>query len=130
MPPRGRAWFLLLWFLPVVDLFAMGRILGYYAGRGVRVPRSHARLAMVERWVGYLPAGFLVGRWLGPLGALSLFLLGMLLAGPLEVLLMWKGRGPWRFLRGRGGRLLVWIFLLEGYNALGYFAVGILLGIL
>lgn len=122
---KGR---LLLWFLPVVDLFAMGRILGYYAERGIFVPRSHALLATVERWAGYLPAGFLLGRWLGPLKAFSLFLLAMLFAGPLEVLLMRRGRAPWRFLRGKGGKLLVEVFLLEGYNALGYFMLGAVMG--
>ncbi len=121
---------LLLWFLPVVDLLAMEKILRYYAEKGVLVPRSHAKLAMLERWVGYLPAGFLLGRWLGALRALSLFLLGVLLGGPVEVLLMWRGKTPWPFLRGKGGKLLVRIFLLEGYNVLGYFALGLLLGVL
>jgi hypothetical protein len=118
---------LLLWFLPVVDLFTLPRILAYYEGRGILVPRSHARLAMLERWAGYLPAGFLLGRWLRPLPSLLLFLFALLLAGPLEVFLMWRGRAPWRFLKGKGGKLLAGVFLLEGYNALGYFSLGLLL---
>ena len=120
---------LLLWFLPVVDLLTLPRILAYYRGRGILVPRSHAWLAMLERWAGYLPAGYLLGRWLGPLPSLLLFLLALALAGPPELFLMGRGRGPWRFLRGKGWRLLAGIFLLEGYNALGYFSLGLLLSL-
>jgi len=121
---------LLLWFLPLVDLMTMGKILEYYADRGIFIPRSHVFLATLERWAGYLPAGFLLGRWLGPLKAFSIFLLAMLFAGPLEVLLMSRGKTPWRFLRGKGKGLLMEVFLLEGYNALGYFMLGAMLGLL
>jgi len=129
-PGKGPSLKLLLWFLPVVDLFTLPRILGYYAARGIRVPRPHALLAMVERWAGYLPLGLLLGRWLGPLPSLLLFLAGMGLGGPLELLLMRRGRTPWGFLRGKEGTLLLRVFLLEGYNALGYFSLGLLLSLL
>jgi len=121
---------LLLWFLPVMDLLTLPRILAYYEDRGILVPRSHAWVAMLERWAGYLPAGYLLGRWLRPLPSLLLFLLVLLLAGPLELFLMGKGRGPWRFLKGKGWKLLTGVFLLEGYNALGYFCLGLLLSFL
>jgi hypothetical protein len=132
VPPSGKVSLLrlLLWFLPVVDLFTLPRILAYYKGKRILVPRSHAKLAMVERWAGYLPAGLLLGRWLGPPMSLLLFLFGLLLAGPPELFLMGRGRGPWGFLRGKGEKLLVGVFLLEGYNALGYFSLGLLLSLL
>jgi hypothetical protein len=51
----------LLWLLPVVDVFKLKDIMRYYRSLGVKVPDRHARLGLLERWIGYLPGGFVMG---------------------------------------------------------------------
>jgi hypothetical protein len=48
--------------------------------------------------------------------------------GPVELYLMLRGTRPWRFFRGKNRREVTKIFLLEGYNAIGYYFLGALLG--
>ncbi|KUO41066.1 MAG: hypothetical protein AVW06_01885 [Hadesarchaea archaeon DG-33-1] len=117
----------LLWLLPVVDVFALKRILKYYRSLGVRVPWGHAKAGVIERWVGYIPAGFaiswLAGFW--PTFLIALIVLALL--GPIELYLMCRGVWPWKFFVGRPFKSTTKIFLLEGYNAIGYYLLGALL---
>lgn len=121
---------ILVWLLPVVDVLILRRIVWYYRSIGVRVPWSHAKAGLAERWAGYLPVGFIIGRFVGFLSAL-LLVAGVLLAvGPIEFHLMAQGVRPWRFFKGKSRRLVARIFLLEGYNAIGYYLLGAALGAL
>ncbi|MDI6642745.1 MAG: hypothetical protein QMD95_01655 [Candidatus Hodarchaeaceae archaeon] len=120
----------LLWLLPIVDVFTLQRILKYYRSLGVRVPWGHAKAGLVERWVGYLPAGFIIGRFAGFILALLLMLAVLAVLGPIELWLMIKGVRPWKFFRGKDPIFVAKIFLLEGYNAVGYFLLGAALGAL
>jgi hypothetical protein len=121
---------ILLWLLPVVDVFSLGKILSYYSSLGVEVPIRHAYLGMAERWVGYLPIGFFICWYAGLLMVLIVALAALALVGPLELCLMWRGFGPWKFFRGKPRRAVTKIFLLEAYNMLGYFLLGALLELL
>ena len=121
---------LLLWLLPVVDVFAFKRIVAYYRSLGIRVPMSHAKLGMVERWIGYLPAGFVIGWFAGFWMAFLIAFVTLAIVGPIEFYLMYRGIRPWRFFRQRPPQLVAKIFLLEGYNAIGYYLLGALLGLL
>ena len=118
---------ILLWLLPVVDVFALKRILGYYRSLGVRVPWIHAKAGVIERWVGYMPAGFglswLAGVWTTFLMAFAI----LAFLGPVELYLMYRGVWPWKFFKQKPLKLTTKIFLLEGYNAIGYYLLGALL---
>jgi hypothetical protein len=116
----------LFWLLPIVDVFALKRIVAYYCSLGVRVPMGHAKLGMIERWVGYLPVGFIICWFSNFLTALLLVLLALALVGPLELYLMYRGVRPWRFFKRKPFSLVTKIFLLEGYNAIGYYLLGAL----
>lgn len=120
----------LFWLLPVVDIFALKRILKYYKSLRVRVPWGHAKAGMIERLVGYLPAGFILGWFAGFVLALLLVLATLAVLGPIELYLMSRGVRPWRFFKGKPFKLVAKIFLLEGYNVLGYFLLGALLALL
>ncbi|MEM3519735.1 MAG: hypothetical protein QXT22_04910 [Candidatus Hadarchaeales archaeon] len=115
---------LLLWLLPIIDIFTLKKILASYSEMGVDVPLRHAKLGLVERIVGYLPVGFAIG-WLRsfPFSLLIIFIVFILVA-PVEFLLMKKGYPPWRFFRKKKPKTVAKIFLLEGYNAVGYFLLG------
>lgn len=117
----------LFWLLPVVDVFALRRILEYYRSLGIRVPWSHARAGVIERWVGYLPAGFVIGWFAGFWVALAIAFAILALMGPIELYLMHRGVRPWRFFKRKPPKLVAKIFLLEGYNAIGYYLLGALL---
>ncbi|MFN4133310.1 MAG: hypothetical protein ACK4GQ_02955 [Candidatus Hadarchaeales archaeon] len=115
---------LFLWLLPVVDIFALKRILASYAEMGVDVPLRHAKLGLVERVFGYLPAGLALGWTCGFPLSLLLILLAFIFTGPVEFLLMKRGYPPWRFFKGKKSGTVAEIFLLEGYNAIGYCLLG------
>jgi hypothetical protein len=118
----------LLWQLPVVDVFAMNKILEYYKSIGVLVPTKHHKAGMIERWVGYLPVGIVMGKLTGlPVASLCMSLVFAFI-GPLELYLMLKGKRPWSFFRGKNPAAVKKIFLIEGYNAVGYYILGALLG--
>lgn len=119
----------MLWLLPIIDVFALKRIVTYYRSLGVRVPISHAKLGTVERWVGYLPAGFIICWFSDFLTALLLILFVLAVIGPLELYLMNRGVRPWRFLKRKHPKLVTKIFLFEGYNAIGYYLLGALLAL-
>jgi hypothetical protein len=121
---------LLLWLLPVVDVFAIRRILGEYSSVGIDVPWGHAKAGLVERWVGYLPAGFVIGWLAGFWPALLIVLALFAVVGPVELYLMCIGIRPWRFFRGKNSKNIARIFLLEGYNAIAYCLFGAALGAL
>ena len=121
---------LLLWLLPVIDVFALRRILKYYRSLGIRVPWGHAKAGVVERWVGYLPAGFVIGWFAGFWIALLIAFAILAFLGPVELYLMYKGVRPWRYFKRRPLKLVTKIFLLEGYNAIGYYLFGALLALL
>ena len=121
---------LLLWLLPVIDVFALRRILKYYRSLGIRVPWGHAKAGVVERWVGYLPAGFVIGWFAGFWMALLIAFAILAFLGPVELYLMYRGVRPWRFFKRRPLELVTKIFLLEGYNAIGYYLFGALLALL
>ncbi len=121
---------LLLWLLPVVDVFALRRILNHYRSLGIRVPWGHAKAGVVERWIGYLPAGFVIGWFAGFWMALAIAFTILALLGPVEIYLMYRGVRPWRFFKGKPLELVTKIFLLEGYNATGYYLLGALLALL
>lgn len=120
---------ILFWLLPIADLFYLDRILDFYRGWGVDIPPAHARLGLLERWVGYLPVGAIAGKYLG-VRSLMLFLGVFPLAGALELYLMWKGVKPWGFFRGKPRKSVTKIFLLEAYNCFNYFALGVLIGVI
>ncbi|TES83143.1 MAG: hypothetical protein E3J91_03520 [Hadesarchaea archaeon] len=119
----------LLWLLPIIDVFALKQIVTYYRSLGVRVPISHAKLGTVERWVGYLPAGFIICWFSDFLTALLLILFVLAVIDPLELYLMNRGVRPWRFLKRKPPKLVTKIFLFEGYNAIGYYLLGALLAL-
>jgi len=85
---------ILLWLLPIVDVFAIRQILRYYSSFGVRVPWSHAKAGLIERWVGYLPAGFVIGWFLGFWMALLIAFVILAIVGPIELYLMHRGVKP------------------------------------
>ncbi|MEW6593088.1 MAG: hypothetical protein AB1305_05390 [Candidatus Hadarchaeota archaeon] len=115
---------LLLWLLPVADIFAIHKILAEYRLLGVDVPIAHAKLGLVERWIGYLPAGFIMGWSVGFLLAFITVLVVFAVVGPIEFFMMRRGVKPWRFFRGKPGGSIAEIFLLEGYNAITYYLLG------
>ena len=119
---------ILLWLLPVADVFGLRKILAHYSSLGVRVPVRHAYYGLVERWVGYMPAGIVLGWLVGFWTALLIILAVLALMGPVELYLMWRGVRPWRFFRGKPRGAVTKIFLLEGYNAAGYFLLGAVIG--
>lgn len=120
----------LLWELPVADVFAVRKIVGYYRGLGVRVPWGHVKVGMVERWVGYLPAGLVLGAAVGLAVAVQAVIFGFSLAVAVELPLMMRGKWVWKFFREKDPDVVAKIFLLEGFNAVGYFFLGVALGIL
>jgi len=119
---------ILLWLLPVADVFCLGKILNFYRKWGVEIPIAHARVGLVERWVGYLPVGTVAGYYLG-LDSLLLFLGVAPMAGALEFLLMCKGVRPWSFFKGKPRKVVAKVFLLEAYNCFAYFVLGMFIGI-
>ncbi|MFQ6130194.1 MAG: hypothetical protein ACE5OT_05260 [Candidatus Hadarchaeaceae archaeon] len=121
---------ILVWLLPIVDVFAIRRIMRYYSSFGVRIPWSHAKTGLIERWVGYLPAGFVIGWFAGFWMALLTVFIILAIVGPIEFCLMYRGVRPWRFFKGKPPKLVAKIFLLEGYNAIGYYLLGGLLTLL
>ena len=121
---------ILVWLLPVVDVLTIRRILRYYQSLGVRVPWSHAKAGLIERWVGYMPCGFIIGWFTGFWTALLIALTVLVILGPVELYLMCRGVRPWKFFKRRPSKVVAKIFLLEGYNAVGYYLFGAALGAL
>ena len=119
---------ILLWLLPVADVFFIRRIQAHYRKLGVPVPDKHMVLGLVERWIGYLPAGFVVGLIFGFWTSLKILLIAFCISAPPEFYLMARGNPPWRFFKNRPARTIAKIFLLEGYNAAGYYLLGAALG--
>jgi len=78
---------------------------------------------MIERWVGYMPAGFIIGWFAGFWIALAIMFAILALLGPIELYLMCRGVKPWKFFK-KPSKLVAKIFLLEGYNAIGYYLLG------
>ena len=115
---------ILVWLLPVVDVLTIRRILRYYKSLGVRVPWDHAKKGLVERWIGYMPIGFIIGWFTGFWTALLIALTVLVILGPVELYLMCRGVRPWKFFKRRPSKVVAKIFLLEGYNAIGYFLLG------
>ncbi len=118
----------LFWQLPVVDVLALPKIVKYYESLGAPLPQRHKEYGMIERWVGYLPAGVVLGAFAGFLTSVPLILLAFAIAGPPELYLMLRGRGVWNYFRGRDARAIRKIFLLERYNAVCYFLLGAAIG--
>ena len=75
---------ILVWLLPIVDVFALRNILAYYSSVGVEIPPAHAKLGMVERWLGYLPVGLAACWFLGPLASALIALAVLVFVGPIE----------------------------------------------
>lgn len=94
------------------------------------MPWGHAKAGLVERWVGYLPAGFIIGWFAGFWMALLIALAVLAFLGPIELYLMHRGVKPWKFFKRKPLKLVTKIFLLEGYNAIGYYMLGALLALL
>lgn len=114
----------IFWLLPVVDVFTLPKVLKYYRSIGVTVPKKHAKFGLLERWAGYLPVGFVLGALLGFAGATLIVLVSFGVVGPIELLLMRRGVRPWRFFKRGKKRAIFRVFLLEGYNAIGYYLIG------
>jgi hypothetical protein len=121
---------ILLWLLPIVDIFALQQILHYYRSLGVHIPMRHAGLGLVERWVGYLPIGFILSWFTGFWRALMIMLGAFALLGPLELYLMCHATWPWKFFKQKPRKVVVRIFLLEGYNMASYYLMGAVLALL
>ena len=117
---------IIVWLLPIVDVFALRNILAYYGSMGVEIPLPHAKLGMVERWLGYLPVGFATCWFLGPPVSAVIALAVLVFVGPIELCLMFRGSRPWRFLARKPRKVVTKIFLLEGYNLTAYYALGVL----
>ena len=115
-----------VWLLPIVDVFALRNILAHYSSMGVEIPPAHAKLAMLERWFGYLPVGFATCCFLGPSVSALIALAVLVLLGPVELLLMLRGSKPWKFFARKPRKVVTKIFLLESYNLLAYYALGVL----
>ncbi len=62
--------------------------------------------------------------------ALLIVFVILALLGPIELYLMHRGVKPWKFFKGKSLKLVTKIFLLEGYNAIGYYLFGALLALL
>ena len=77
-----------------------------------------------------MPAGFVMGWLAGFWIALSIALVLLALLEPVEIYLMYRGIRPWRFFKGKRLKLVVRIFLLEGYNVIGYYLLGASLALL
>jgi len=118
---------ILFWLLPVIDIVSLNRILKYYLKLSIRIPSWHAKAGVIERLVGYLPAGFLMGWLAGVRTALLIFFVLFVLIGPIELYLMYRGVKPWGFMEGKPFKLVTKIFLLEGYNIAGYYMLGVFL---
>lgn len=123
-------WRIFLWLLPVVDVFKLEEILSYYSSLGVNVPKKHAKYGMVERWVGYLSAGFVLSWALDLWTAVFIAIVILAIVGPIELYLMYRGFGPWKFFKRKSLEVVSKIFLLEAYNVVGYFLLGVLLQLL
>jgi hypothetical protein len=52
------------------------------------------------------------------------------LLGPIELYLMCRGVKPWKFFKRKPPKIVAKIFLLEGYNAIGYYLLGAALAVL
>jgi len=120
---------ILLWLLPIADIFCLNKILDFYRHWGVGIPLSHAKAGLIERWVGYFPVGIAAGYYLG-IYAILLFLAVLPFAGGLELYLMCRGIRPWVFFKGKPKSVVARIFLLEAYNCFAYFVLGVTVGIL
>lgn len=118
---------LLFWLLPIVDVFSLQKILECYESMGIQIPPTHARKAILERWLGYLPLGFVVCWLLGPFYSGLIALAVLVVVGPVELGLMFRGSRPWKFFALKPRRLVAKIFLLEIYNSLAYYALGVLM---
>ncbi|KXA89805.1 hypothetical protein AKJ57_04860 [candidate division MSBL1 archaeon SCGC-AAA259A05] len=117
------------WLLPVIDVFELKRILSYYSSLGINIPKRHAQYGMLERWIGYLPAGLVLGMLLD-LKMVFIIIAGIFaLVGPAEFYLMYRGVGPWKFFRGKSWTVVSKIFLMEAYNAIGYYILGALIAL-
>jgi hypothetical protein len=118
---------ILLWLLPIVDIVTLEKIIRYYRSLNVRIPTRHAKLAMLERWVGYLPVGFIISWFIGFWAALLVFLAVFAVLGPVELYLMIHAIPPWEFFKGNSKKIITTVFLLESYNVIGYYLLGVLL---
>lgn len=123
-------WMIFLWLLPVVDVFKLGDILSYYSTLSVNVPRKHAQYGMLERWIGYLPVGFVLCWILNFWMVIIIAIITLAIVGPIELYLMYRGVGPWKFFRGKPLGVVTKIFLLEAYNVVGYFLLGAIIGLM
>ena len=85
---------------------------------------------MLERPLGYLPLGFILSYFLGWSSAVLVLVVCVLVGGPVEVYMMRRAMSPWRFLRGVPSEVITPIALLEIYNIVGYFLLGVALGAL
>ncbi|KXB03353.1 hypothetical protein AKJ47_02430 [candidate division MSBL1 archaeon SCGC-AAA261G05] len=113
-----------------MDVFKLDNILSYYSSLGVKVPKKHSKYGMIERWIGYLPVGFVLSWVLNLEMVLLIIIVTLALVGPIELYLMYRGFGPWKFFRGKPLKIVAKIFLLEAYNVVGYFLLGVLLQLL
>lgn len=121
---------LLLWLLPVVDVFAIHRILREYSSLGVDVPWGHAKAGLVEKWAGYMLVGFIASWFVGFKLAVAFILLAAAIALPPEFYLMSRGVKPWKFFKGKPTKIVAKIFLLECYNVFCYYLLGVALAAL
>lgn len=76
-----------------------------------------------------MPAGFVIGWFAGFWMALAIMLAILALFGPIEFYLMCCGVKPWKFFKRKPPKLVAKIFLLEGYNDVGYYLLGALLAV-
>lgn len=90
---------LIFWLLPIVDIVTVEKVLSYYRSLEVEISVKHARIATVERLLGYLPAGFIASWVIGFWYAILIFFLVFAAFGPLELYLMVRGVRPWGFLK-------------------------------
>ncbi|MBS3815514.1 MAG: hypothetical protein KGY45_03000 [Hadesarchaea archaeon] len=116
--------------LPIIDVFKLDRILNYYSSLGVKIPYNHARNGLIERWIGYLPASFILSWVIDLQTTLIIITITFLIVGPIELYLMYLGIGPWKFFKEKSISVVSRIFLLETYNVVLYLILGVILGFL
>ncbi|MFB6216634.1 MAG: hypothetical protein ABEJ72_06675, partial [Candidatus Aenigmatarchaeota archaeon] len=109
---------ILIWLLPIVDVFRQEKILSYYSKLGVDIPKKHSKYGLIERWIGYLPVGIILGLIISLVKSVLILIAILALVGPIEFYLMHLGFGPWDFFKEKDRETVGKIFMLETYNAL------------
>ena len=114
----------LFWLLSIANVFALRLILQYYNSLGITIPRSHARAGLVEGLIGYLSAGFVIGKFIVLVNAFLIALAVLAVLGSIDLYAMSKCVRPWKYFKGKEIKSVAKIFMLEGHNVVWYYLFG------